>query len=290
MNDLVQIVILTGLSGSGKTTALRALEDIGYFCMDNLPIVLLPKVVELATVGSPIARMAVGVDARERQFLKDAVAVINGIAAKVEVVFIEADDGSLLRRFRETRRRHPLAGPGDVKSAIERERELLHDLRARADRVVDSTGLSVHDLKLLMQHAFQGSDVLKLQIKLLSFGFKYGLPPACDLVLDVRFLQNPYFIPTMRHKTGLDSVVREFVLEQDRTQRFLSLTVDLLKFLAPEYVNEGKVYLTVGIGCTGGQHRSVAVAEALKERLSSAHPGIVVAHRERSRWPAQDVK
>ncbi len=281
--DRRRIVILTGVSGSGKSTAVRALEDAGYFCIDNLPVVLLPQLTGLGELAQPDTRLALVVDAREGEMIRQAPAIIGSLRAEghhVELVFLDASDESLVRRFSETRRRHPLASEESVPAGIARERELLGDLRDLADQVIDTSQLNVHDLKRLMMARFGDSTAAVPSLTVISFGYRYGVPPQADLVLDLRFLPNPYFVPALKPLTGLDPDVARYVLERSETQEFLDRIVDLAQFLFPRYQREGKAYLTVALGCTGGKHRSVAVAAALAERLGAGRAGIQLQHRD----------
>ncbi|WIG93210.1 RNase adapter RapZ [Myxococcus sp. SDU36] len=265
-----QIVIITGMSGSGKSTAIRALEDSGFFCIDNLPVLLLPKLTELAG-GGHFERMALVVDVREGVFLKDApriLAEVRRAGHQVEVLFLDSSDDSLIRRFSETRRRHPLAPNGTVAEGIKAERQALRDLRELADQVIDSSTLNVHDLKRMVQARFSPEPAAGPSLSIMSFGYRYGVPPQADLVLDVRFLPNPYFVPELKGLTGKVPKVAAYVLERDETQQFLEKIVDLCRFLFPRYQKEGKAYLTVALGCTGGKHRSVAIAAELTRRLT----------------------
>jgi UPF0042 nucleotide-binding protein len=269
--DGKRIVVLTGMSGGGKSTAVRALEDSGYFCVDNLPTVLVPKLLELAAQGQ-YPHIALVVDAREGHFLKDAPAVMEEARRAghdVTILFLDASDDALLRRFSETRRRHPLAPDSTAAEGIRRERQLLRDLRELADQVVDTSALTVHDLKRLVQTRFAQAAARTPTLSVLSFGFRYGVPPQADLVFDVRFLPNPYFVPELKPLTGEDARVASWVLEREETQAFLEKLVDLCRFLFPRYQREGKAYLTVALGCTGGKHRSVALAAELTRRLAA---------------------
>jgi UPF0042 nucleotide-binding protein len=281
----VQVVILTGMSGSGKSTALRALEDAGFYCVDNLPIIFVEKLLELSghTAGE-VSRIALGVDAREGRFLSEAPRVIRELrekGAEVEVVYLDCADEALIRRYSETRRRHPLAGEGGtVSDGIAAERAALADLKALADEVVDTTTLNVHELKRLVSRRFAGGEGAKLGLTVVSFGFRFGIPSHADLVLDVRFLPNPYFVPELRPFPGTDPRVAGFVLGQPDAKAFLERLVDLLGFLLPRYRSEGKSYLTIAIGCTGGKHRSVALAAALSERLTAAGQPVRLWHRD----------
>ena len=279
----IQMLILTGLSGAGKSTVLRALEDVGYYCVDNLPIIIVEKLLELSghTAGE-VSRIALGVDAREGRFLAEAPRVIKELrdkGAEVEVLFVDCSDEVLIRRYSETRRRHPMAGEGTVADGIAAERRALADLKALADEVIDTTTLNVHELKRLVTRRSAGEET-KLGLTVVSFGFRFGVPTHADLVLDVRFLPNPYFIPELKPHPGTDPRVAEFVLAQTDAKAFLERLSELLQFLIPRYRNEGKSYLTIAIGCTGGKHRSVALAASLADRLSSGGQPVRLWHRD----------
>ncbi|WP_323379021.1 RNase adapter RapZ [Pyxidicoccus xibeiensis] len=277
-----QIVVITGMSGSGKSTAIRALEDAGFFCIDNLPVLLLPKLTELAG-GGHIERMALVIDVREGVFLKDAprmLAEVRRAGHQVEVLFLDSSDDSLLRRFSETRRRHPLAPNATVAEGIKAEREELRDLREMADQVIDSSALNVHDLKRMVQARFSPEPAAGPSLSIMSFGYRYGVPPQADLVLDVRFLPNPYFVPELKGLTGKVPKVAAYVLDREETQQFLEKVVDLCRFLFPRYQKEGKAYLTVALGCTGGKHRSVAIAAELTRRLQDANTRVQLWDRD----------
>jgi RNase adapter protein RapZ len=269
-----RIVVITGLSGSGKSTAIRALEDLGYFCIDNLPVVLLPKMTELAAAaGAEIHLLAIVVDAREGRFLSDAPRRIEDARRSgnpVEVVYLDASDDVLIRRFSETRRRHPLAPRGTVPDGIRQERELLSDLRKIADQVIDTSTLTVHELKNLIQSRFAPSLRGGPSVTVVSFGYRFGIPPQADLVFDARFLPNPFFVPDLKAYTGRDPRVAAYVLERPETRDFLDRLVSLCDFLLPHFQREGKAYLTVAVGCTGGKHRSVAIAHALADKMNSS--------------------
>jgi RNase adapter protein RapZ len=277
-----QIVIITGMSGSGKSTAIRALEDAGFFCIDNLPVLLLPKLTELAG-GGQIERLALVVDVREGIFLKEAPRVLDEVRRaghQVEVLFLDASDESLIRRFSETRRRHPLAPTGTVADGIAAEREELRDLRELADQVIDSSALNVHDLKRMVQARFSPEPATGPSLSVMSFGYRHGVPPQADLVFDVRFLPNPYFVPELKGLTGKNPRVAAYVLEREETRQFLEKVVDLCRFLFPRYQKEGKAYLTVALGCTGGKHRSVAIAAELTRQLQQEIPRIQLWDRD----------
>src|SRR5688500_10233441 len=276
-----RFVVLTGLSGSGKSQAIRALEDLGYFCVDNLPVALLPMLAELTLrAGNEIARAAVVVDVREGKMLDELPKVLKRLQAMRNLhpvlIFLDASDDVLVRRFSETRRPHPLAPDRSAAEGIREERERMKPLRRLAEHIVDTSNMTVHELR----HAFRNveggrSPGSQLVVTVLSFGFKHGIPVDSDLLFDVRFLPNPHFVPKLRPHTGRDPEVHHYLDRSKATHEFLEHTLNLLKFLIPQYVGEGKSYLTIGIGCTGGRHRSVAIAESLKKGLSGI-PGVRV--------------
>ena len=271
MTPQPHIVVITGMSGSGKSTAIRALEDSGFFCIDNLPVLLLPKLTELAGHGQ-MPRLALVIDARERVYLKDAPRVLEEVrrlGVRVELLFLDSTDEALTRRFSETRRRHPLAPEGSVQEGIRLEREALADLRELADQVIDTSPLNVHDLKRTVQSRFAAESTAGPAISVMSFGYRYGVPSQADLVLDARFLPNPYFVPELKGLTGRNPAVADFVLHQPDAITFLAKVEDLCRYLFPRYQKEGKAYLTVALGCTGGKHRSVALARELAKRLGA---------------------
>jgi UPF0042 nucleotide-binding protein len=267
-----RIIVITGMSGAGKSTAIRALEDSGFTCIDNLPAPLLMKVTEL---GDPTQRLAFVIDAREGEFLKDAPRAIDEARRaghEVQVLFLDASDEAIARRFSETRRRHPLSERGTVADGLAKERGLLAELREAAEHVLDTSTMTVHELRRQVMARFGVASSSELAITVMSFGFKYGVPSNADLVLDVRFLPNPFFVPELKAFTGKDARVSEFVLGQEGAAEFILRVEGLLAFLLPRYQKEGKSYLTVAIGCTGGKHRSVALAQVLADRLR-ALPG-----------------
>jgi RNase adapter protein RapZ len=270
-----RFVVVTGMSGAGKSQAIRALEDLGYFCVDNLPVSLIPTFADLTLASQgEIRRAAVVVDVREGQALAQFPLIYGKLkrqaAHAVRLMFLDASDAALLRRFSETRRPHPLATDLPVAEAIREERRLLQPLRRLADQILDTSSLNVHDLRRRILESTGGSGTAApLVVNILSFGFRRGVPPDADLVFDVRFLPNPHFVTTLRPWTGRSPRVARFVLKAPAARRFLQLTAALLKFLIPQYIAEGKTYLTVAIGCTGGRHRSVAIAEALGKRLKA---------------------
>jgi UPF0042 nucleotide-binding protein len=281
----MRVVVITGVSGGGKSTALRALEDAGFYCVDNMPLPLLPKFVELISQAGEASHAAVVVDAREGDFLShtaEAFGVLREAGHQVEVLFLDASDDVLLRRFSETRRRHPLAGD-DLRAGIARERQVLSALRNDAGAVVvDTTHLHVHQLKGVIQERYRHM-ADDLGVTLLSFGYKHGLPAEADIVLDVRFLPNPYFVEGLSAGTGHDAEVARFVLDNPDAREWLDRVVALLEFLLPRAEREGKAYLTVAVGCTGGRHRSVAIVEELAKRLPSLRQGLSVRHRDLAR-------
>ena len=280
-----RFVIVTGLSGAGKSQAIRALEDLGFFCVDNLPVPLIPTFADLTQTRSDISRAAVVVDVREGESLSSFPKVYKQLAARKgfapKLLFLEADETMLVRRFSETRRPHPLAPTRSPKEGLHEERRVLLAIRKLADKIIDTSHLNVHELRRAVVAFASGSDApVPLTVNVMSFAFRRGVPVDADLVFDVRFLNNPHFVPALRPLTGQDSRVSRYVLVQKPARQFLKLTTALLRFLLPQYLAEGKAYLTVAIGCTGGQHRSVAIAEALATRLDSV-PGAQVRLRHR---------
>jgi RNase adapter protein RapZ len=281
-----RFVVLTGLSGSGKSQAIRALEDLGYFCVDNLPVMLLPMLAELTLrAGSEIARAAVVVDVREGKLLPEFPGIYRKMKAirglNPVLIFLESTEATLIRRFSETRRPHPLAPDRSALEGIKEEKKAMRAIRRMADYIVDTSDMTVHELRHAFTNVGSGrAPGSQLVVTVLSFGFKHGIPVDSDLLFDVRFLPNPHFVPELRPHTGRDPKVVEFLDRSPATHEFLDHTLNLLKFLVPQYVNEGKSYLTVGIGCTGGRHRSVAIAEALKKGLSGI-PGVRVRVKHR---------
>lgn len=281
----LKIIIVTGMSGSGKSTALRALEDVGFFCVDNLPVVLLPKLLEIQTdAASEISKVALVMDLRERYFLEkyaEIFAKLKEEGHRIEILFLDASDESLLRRFRETRRAHPLCERGTVMEGIALEREKLSALRAMADKIVDTSSFNVHQLKDVIQRHFMTSTTEKrLVINLMSFGFRYGLPPEADIVLDVRFLPNPYFIEELKHLNGEDEKIQEYVMGWEESQTFLRKMLDMMAFLIPLYEKEGKSNLNVALGCTGGKHRSVVMTTRLARYFAGENYLVNTAHRD----------
>ncbi len=280
----LRLVIVTGMSGSGKSTASRALEDIGFFCIDNMPIRLLPDFLRIDLSASPeFTRVAFVMDTRERRFVEQFPEMHRQLKQKgfnIEVLFLDASDEVLLRRFSETRRPHPLAESGTVIDGIRRERELLEPLRQLADNVLDTSDYSVHDLRRKVQELFSQAPAGRLVVAVESFGYKYGIPPNSDIVLDVRFIPNPYFVPDLHDKSGLDAGVEEFVMRHEETVGFLERATQMLEFLLPLYEREGKTYLTISVGCTGGRHRSVVIARRLADAIEEKGYKVLLEHRD----------
>ncbi len=279
-----RLVIITGLSGSGKSTAARALEDQGYFVVDNLPLVMLPDFMQRARQElCQHTDIAVVIDVRNRTFLTDRAGTFEQLRSaghQVDILFFEADDDELLRRYSETRRAHPLATVGTVQEGIEKERRQLKLLRDAATKVVDSSNLNVRQLRELVLECIGTESTPRLIVNLESFGYRYGLPPAADLVFDVRFLPNPHYIPELQPLTGLNAQVRDYVLSQPECRDFRSHLDTLLIFLLPHYRKEGKSYLTIGIGCTGGRHRSVSIVEDLYHHFPVTDVVVQISHRD----------
>jgi UPF0042 nucleotide-binding protein len=281
----MRVLIISGLSGSGKSTAVRALEDEGFFCLDNLPVTLVPTFIELVEKSKDRVRdVGLVMDIRGRDFLKGYEKVIQEIGKagnSVEILFLDATDDVLIRRFSETRRRHPALESGSVSEGIRFEREQLAGLRRLAKTIIDTSELNVHQLKeLVITHIKGEQGTREMTVLLQSFGYRFGIPLEADLVMDVRFLPNPHFIPELKAFSGLDPKVKSFVLDKPETVVFLEKFLDMLEFLIPSYRREGKSYLTISIGCTGGRHRSVVIAEALRDFFAGKNVNIKVTHRD----------
>ena len=279
------IIVVSGLSGSGKSYAIKCLEDMGFFCVDNLPTALIPKFVELcAQSDKGLSRAALGVDIRERDLSGNFSRLydeLKGAGYGLEVLFLDASDEVLVRRFSETRRPHPLAKDITLVEAIRLERQLMEEVRKKADKIIDTTALTVHQLKdELAKHYHPGQGGNGLTVSVMSFGFKHGVPYDADLVFDVRFLPNPNFVPGLKELTGREKPVQDFIRKKDETAGFMRKLKGLLDYLLPLYKKEGKTYLTIAFGCTGGRHRSVAVAEFLKDRMKVGGSEIIVRHRD----------
>ncbi|MCA0435363.1 MAG: RNase adapter RapZ [Actinobacteria bacterium] len=287
-DDDFQVAILTGMSGAGRSTAAHALEDLGWYLVDNLPASMLPQLAQLAAApASNVTRLAAVVDARSRGFFdafRGALAALRGMGLRPRIIFIDANDESLVRRFESVRRPHPLQGDGRLLDGIQAERRKLADLRSDADLVVDTSGLNVHQLSAKVRDIVSdGAPTTRLRIAIVSFGFKYGLPLDADLVFDMRFLPNPYWIPELRNHTGRDEDVASYVLGRPSAVEFVERLVALMEPMLDGYLREGRRYITVAIGCTGGKHRSVAVAERLAARLRTPELATILFHRDLGR-------
>jgi UPF0042 nucleotide-binding protein len=279
------VLIITGVSGSGKSTVLRALEDIGYFCVDNLPLRLLPPFLrEQSQVSRDGRKIALVMDVRTEGFLQNYARVFRSLKRQgyqLHLIFLEADEATLIRRFSQTRRQHPLADRDSISHALQEERRSLAGLRRLAHRIIDSSFYNPHQLRDLIQAEYSElTPRQRLALHLISFSYKNGIPPEADLVLDVRFLPNPFFVEDLKPLTGNDPRVRDYVLKQQETQAFLQQLFQFLDFLLPLFIQEGKTHLTLAIGCTGGQHRSVVIANALGEHLAQGNLPFTLHHRE----------
>ncbi|MDE6815252.1 MAG: RNase adapter RapZ [Lachnospiraceae bacterium] len=282
----MRFVVVTGMSGGGKSTALRMLEDVGFYCVDNLPVPLIEKFMELiAMPGSEVNKVALGLDVRADQPFEDARRVLEKLREagySFEILFMEAGDQTLLKRYKETRRLHPLSLDGRVEDGILKERKILESTRGKADYVIDTTNLLTRELKEEIDRIFvQNEEYNSLMVTILSFGFKHGIPADADLVFDVRFLPNPFYIDELKYKTGNDREVQDYVMSFSEAHIFIEKLSDMLEFLIPNYVNEGKYQLVIGIGCTGGKHRSVTLANRLYDRMKNrGNYGLKIAHRD----------
>ena len=278
-----ELVIITGMSGSGKASVLKAFEDLGYYCVDNLPVELIPRFAELAVQSAEIRRTALVVDVREGSQLEQLPGILKSVRRMIptKVVYLEASDAVLVRRFSETRRPHPLGTDAPVKSAIRVERRHLGDIRSLADFVIDTSKFNVHELRAHITERFQEKSSEKgILVSSVSFGFRHGVPEDADLVFDVRFLPNPHFVPEFRPLTGRHPRVAKYIRSFPQTKEFIQRISELLVYLLPHYINEGKSYLTIGFGCTGGQHRSVMIAEEVGKHLRQAGYRVKVVHRD----------
>jgi UPF0042 nucleotide-binding protein len=277
------LVIITGMSGSGKASVLKAFEDLGYYCVDNLPVGLIPRFAELVGQSSEIERTALVVDVREGSQLDELPAIVKSVKRMLptRMIFLEADESVLVRRYSETRRPHPLGTNAPVKSSLAAERRHLRSIRAMADLVIDTSKFNVHELRSYITERFRkqesGKDIL---VSCVSFGFKHGVPEDADLMFDVRFLPNPHFVPQFRPLTGRDPKVAKYIRSFPQTREFIARISELLVYLLPHYIREGKSYLTISFGCTGGQHRSVMIAEDVSKRLRKAGYRVKVVHRD----------
>lgn len=282
----MRLVIVTGMSGAGKSSALKMLEDMGYFCVDNLPIQLMPKFAEiLATPNSELNDVALGIDVRSGQALGGLEKQLNQMDADgihYEILFLDAQDDVLVKRYKETRRQHPLGGAGHIDVGIAKERQKISFLKMKATYILDTSKMLTRELKQELEQIFvEGKDFKNLYVTVMSFGFKYGIPQDADLVFDVRFLPNPYYIAELRSKTGNDREVQEYVMNSDRAEEFMEKFTDLIGFLLPNYILEGKNQLVIAVGCTGGKHRSVTIANALYHTMQqNENYGVRIEHRD----------
>ena len=287
MVDQLELVVITGMSGAGKTVAMQSFEDMGYFCVDNMPPSLLPKFWELVKESGKITKIALVIDLRSRAFFDEIMTSISGLDntsfITTKILFLEASDDALVSRYKETRRTHPLAGDGRVYDGIVAERRLLQDIKVRAQKVIDTTTLSPRKLREEIMHTFSNGDSDIFTIQVVSFGFKYGIPIDADIVMDVRFLPNPHYIDELRSLTGQDHAVYDYVMSQPETKTFYHKFMELLDFVIPGYKKEGKSSVTIAIGCTGGQHRSVALTERTGRELMSDSYHVTISHRDKDK-------
>lgn len=282
----MRFVVVTGMSGGGKSTALRMLEDAGFYCVDNLPVPLIEKFVELiATPGGEVSKVALGLDVRADQAFADVQKILEKLKENgyvFEILFMEASDRTLLRRYKETRRMHPLSQGGRIEDGVKKERAILNDIKIKSDYVIDTSNLLTRELKEELDRIFvQNEEYNSLMITILSFGFKHGIPADADLVFDVRFLPNPFYIDELKYKTGNDKEVQDYVMGFPEAHTFIDKLTDMVEFLIPNYIKEGKYQLVIGIGCTGGKHRSVTLANRLYERMKNTGSyGVKIEHRD----------
>jgi UPF0042 nucleotide-binding protein len=282
----LQITIISGLSGSGKSTAMRALEDMGYYCIDNMPATLIPTFIELCQASTgELSRVAIAVDIRGKEFLEDfqkRVRDLRGKGHEVKIIFLESTNEVLIRRYSETRRSHPVEKERGIAlpEAVQEERGEMAFLREIADEVIDTSNLNVHELRGIIMERLSAAPAKRMKATLLSFGYSYGLPPEADIVMDVRLLPNPFFVRELRELTGQDKKVRDYVLKQKETKEYLRRFSEMIEYLIPLYEKEGKSYLTIAIGCTGGKHRSVVIAERLAAIIGKQGKEITVRHRD----------
>lgn len=284
MADTLELVIITGMSGAGKTVAVQSFEDLGYFCIDNMPPTLLPTFWELVKESGKISRIALVIDLRSRDFFNEVDSLIatldNTQLVTTRIIFLDSSDSVLVSRYKETRRNHPLALDGRVSDGIARERELLMDLRTRAQIIIDTSDISPRQLRERLIKDFATKDYQTFHVEVMSFGFKYGVPIDADIIWDVRFLPNPHYIPELRPQTGMDAPVYDYVMKQPETQAFYSKLIDVIEFCLPGYKKEGKSSVTIAIGCTGGKHRSVAIAERIANHLKTDNYAVNISHRD----------
>lgn len=287
MVDSLQLVIITGMSGAGKTVAMQSFEDMGYFCVDNMPPSLLPKFWELVKESGKLTKIALVIDLRSRAFFDEILTAIgsmdNTSFITTKILFLEAEDAVLVSRYKETRRAHPLARDGRVMDGIRSERELLNEIKGRAQLVIDTSHLTPRQLREEIISSFKTEDTNLFRVEVISFGFKYGLPIDADVVMDVRFLPNPHYIDTLRPLNGLDKPVYDYVMQQPETEQFYRKFIDLLLYVLPGYKKEGKNNVTIAIGCTGGQHRSVALTERVGRQLIADDYKVNITHRDKDK-------
>ncbi len=281
----MRFVIITGISGAGKSQVIKYLEDFGFFCVDNLPPALIPKFAEICFQSNDkMDRIALVIDIRGGELLRDLFPALDAIKSggfSYEILFLEASDEVLIKRYKESRRSHPLSPEGRLINGIKQERGILKPIKERANHIIDTSNLSIRQLKEEISNIFvEGKTFSGLIISVISFGFKYGIPMDCDLVFDVRFIPNPYYIPSMKSLTGKQQTVRDYVLNSNETIEFMLKLYDMLEFLIPNYIKEGKSQLVIGIGCTGGRHRSVAIADELYKALLGNENSVIVEHRD----------
>ena len=292
----MRFVVVTGMSGGGKSTALKMLEDTGFYCVDNLPASLIEKFVELITLpGGEITKVALGLDVRADQSFKNTTKVLKELKKKgyqFEILFMEASEEVLIKRYKETRRIHPLAADGRVEDGVRKEQEVLQAIRKMADYVIDTSNLLTRELKAELDRIFvRNEEYNSLMVTIMSFGFKHGIPSDADLVFDVRFLPNPFYIDELKHKTGNDKEVQDYVMGFEDADIFLQKLTDMIQFLIPNYIKEGKYRLVIAIGCTGGKHRSVTLANELYNRMKDGgHYGIKLYHRDMAKSSLQDLQ
>lgn len=282
----MRFVVVTGMSGGGKSTALKMLEDMGFYCVDNLPVSLVEKFVELVSLpGSEVGKVALGLDVRSGRFFEEAAGVFHRLRAagcKFEILFMDAEENVLIKRYKETRRVHPLALEERVEEGIRKERKILEEIRQNADYVIDTTNLLTRELKEELDRIFRKNEEYNsLMVTVMSFGFKHGIPADADLVMDVRFLPNPFYLEDLKHKTGNDREVQEYVMGFGEAEEFMAKLLELVQFLIPNYIKEGKYRLVIAIGCTGGKHRSVTLANELYKRMKDRGKyGLKLYHRD----------
>lgn len=284
MSDALELVIVTGMSGAGKTVAVQSFEDLGYYCIDNMPPSLLPRFWELMKESGKITKIALVIDLRTREFFNELETLVASMANNQtitsRILYLEADEDALVSRYKETRRSHPLAKNGRLLEGIRKEKEILSEIRSRSQIIINTSDLTPRQLRQEIMDTFMTEEYTPFHVEVLSFGFKHGTPIDADIVMDVRFLPNPYYVEALRPQTGLDQAVYDYVMKQPETQTFYSKFIDLVEYCLPGYKKEGKASVTIAVGCTGGQHRSVAIAERLGMQLKNDQYAVNVAHRD----------